>query len=50
LTEEDFKKGDQRWKNGNNEDIKGISRKEQVAISRLNRVYEGHPRPQDGRG
>jgi hypothetical protein len=44
LTEEDFKKIDQRWKNGNNvmkerkpdfdrkEDTKGMSRKEQVAI------------------
>jgi hypothetical protein len=45
LTEEDFKKSDQRWKNGNNEmkerkpdvnrkeDTKGMPRKEQVAIS-----------------
>jgi hypothetical protein len=46
LSEKDFKKRNQRWKNGNKEmkerksnvdrkeDIKGISRKEQVAISR----------------
>jgi hypothetical protein len=52
LTEEDFKKRDQRWKNGNNEmkerkpdvdikeDRKEMPRKEQV----------GHPRSQDGRG
>jgi hypothetical protein len=47
LTKEDFKKRDQRWKNGNNEmkerkldvgrkeDTKGMPREEQVAISRL---------------
>jgi hypothetical protein len=46
LTEEDFKKEDQRWKNGNNkmkerkpdvdrkEDAKGMLRKVQMAISR----------------
>jgi hypothetical protein len=51
LTEEDFKKRDQRWKNGNNgmkerkpdvdrkEDTKRMPRKEQVAISRLRTVY-----------
>jgi hypothetical protein len=51
LTEEDFKKRGQRWKNGNNEmkerkpdvdrkeDTKGIPRKEQVAISRLRTGY-----------
>jgi hypothetical protein len=47
LTEEEFIKRDQRWKNGNHEikerkpdvgrkeDTKGLSSKEQVAISRL---------------
>jgi hypothetical protein len=47
LNEEDFKKRDQRWKNGSNEmkerkpdvnrkeDTKGMSRKDQVAKSRL---------------
>jgi hypothetical protein len=51
LTEEEFKKRDQRWKNGNNkmkerkpnvdreEDTKGMPRKEQVAISRLRTGY-----------
>jgi hypothetical protein len=51
LTEEDFKKRDQRWKNGKNEmkerkldvdrkeDTKGMPRKEQVAISRLRTGY-----------
>jgi hypothetical protein len=51
LTEEDFKKRDQRWKNGNNEmkerkpdvdrmeDTKGMPRKEQVAISGLRTGY-----------
>jgi hypothetical protein len=51
LTEEDFKKRDQRWKSGNNEmkerqpnvdikeDTKGMPRKEQVAISRLRIGY-----------
>jgi hypothetical protein len=51
LIEEDFKKRDQRWKNGNNEmkewkqdvdrkeDTKGMPRKEQVAISRLRAGY-----------
>jgi hypothetical protein len=51
LTQEDFKKKDQRWKNGNNEmkerkpdvdrkeDTKGMPRKEQVAISRLRTEY-----------
>jgi hypothetical protein len=51
LTEENFKKRDQRWKNGNNEmnerkpdvdrkeDTKGMSRKEKVAISRLRTGY-----------
>jgi hypothetical protein len=51
FTEEDFKKRDQRWKNGNNdmkerkpdvdrkEDTKGMPRKEQVAISRLRTGY-----------
>jgi hypothetical protein len=47
LTEEDYTKREQRWKNGNNEmkernpdvdrkeDTKGMTRKEQVAIFRL---------------
>jgi hypothetical protein len=50
LTEVDFKKRDQRWNNGNNEierkpdvdrkeDLKGMPRKEQVAISRLRTGY-----------
>jgi hypothetical protein len=51
LTEEDFKKTDQRWKNGNNkmkerkphvdrkEDTIGMPRKEQLAISRLRTGY-----------
>jgi hypothetical protein len=51
LTEEDFKKRDQRWKNGNNkmkerkpdvdrkEDTKEMPRKEQVAMSRLRTGY-----------
>jgi hypothetical protein len=51
LTEEDFKKRDKKWKNGNNEtkerkpdvdrkeDRKGMPRKEQVAISRLRTRY-----------
>jgi hypothetical protein len=51
LTEEEFKKRDQRWKNGNNEmkerkpdvdrkkDTKGKPRKDQVAISRLRTEY-----------
>jgi hypothetical protein len=51
LTEKDFKKSDQRWKNGNNEmkernpdvdrkeDTKGMPRKEQVAIARLKTGY-----------
>jgi hypothetical protein len=48
LTEEDFKKRNQRWKNGNNkmkgsvdreEDTKGMPMKEQVAISRLRTGY-----------
>jgi hypothetical protein len=51
LTEEDFKKRDQRWKNGNNEmkrrkpdvdrkeDKRGMPRKEQVTISRLRTGY-----------
>jgi hypothetical protein len=55
LTEEDFRKRDQRWKNGNNEmkerkldfdrkeDTKGMSRKEQVAISRLRTGYTRAP-------
>jgi hypothetical protein len=59
LTDEDFKKRDQRWKNGNNE-MK--ERKPDVDIMRIqnergsgniqtqNRVYEGHPPPQDERG
>jgi hypothetical protein len=50
-TEEDFKKRDQRWKNGNNEmkerkpdvdrkeDTKVMSRKEQVAISKPRTEY-----------
>jgi hypothetical protein len=54
LTEEDFKRRDQRWKDGNNEmkkrkpdvdrkeDTKEMRREDQVIISRLNRVYEGH--------
>jgi hypothetical protein len=62
LTEEDFKKRDQRWKNGNNEmkerkpdvdrkeDTKGMPRKRASGnIQTQNRVYEGHPRPQYGR-
>jgi hypothetical protein len=51
LTEEDFEKRDQKWKNGNNEmkerkpnvnrkeDTKAMLRKEQVAISRLRSGY-----------
>jgi hypothetical protein len=51
LTEEDFKKRVQRWKNGNNEmkerkpdvdrkeDTKGMPRKLQMAISRLRTRY-----------
>jgi hypothetical protein len=51
LIEEDFKKRDQRWKNGNNEmkerkpdverkeDTKGMPSKKQVAISRLRTGY-----------
>jgi hypothetical protein len=51
MTEEDFKKRDQRWKNGNNEmnemkpdvdrkeDTKGMPTTEQVAISRLRTGY-----------
>jgi hypothetical protein len=51
LTEEDFKKWDQRWKNGNNEmkerkpdvdrkeDTERMPSKEQVAISRLRTRY-----------
>jgi hypothetical protein len=57
LTEEYFKKRDQRWKNGNN-DMKerkpGVDRKEECQVKSnihtQNWVYEGHPRPQDGRG
>jgi hypothetical protein len=52
LTEDDFKKRDKRWKNGNNdmkerepdvdrkEDTKGMRRKDQVAISRLRTGYK----------
>jgi hypothetical protein len=59
LTEEDFKKGDQRWKNGNNkmkerkpdvdrkEDTKKMPRKEQVAISR-SRPRTGYTRANHG--
>jgi hypothetical protein len=51
LTEEDLKKREQRWKNGNNEmierkpdvnrkeDTKGMPTKEQVVISRLRTEY-----------
>jgi hypothetical protein len=51
LTEEDFKKRDQRWKNGNNEmkerksdvdrkeNTKGMPKKKQVALSRLRTRY-----------
>jgi hypothetical protein len=56
LTAEDFKKRDQKWKNGNNkmkerkldvdrkEDTKGMPRKASGNIQTQNRVYEGHPR------
>jgi hypothetical protein len=63
LTEEDFKKRDERWKNENKEmkerkpdvnrkeDSKGMPGKEQVGnIQTQIRVYEYHARPQDGRG
>jgi hypothetical protein len=63
LTEEDFKKRDQRWKNGNNkmkERKPDVDRKEDTEmnakerssgnIQRQNRVDEVHPRLQDGRG
>jgi hypothetical protein len=52
LTEEDLRKRDQRWKNGNNEmkerkldvnrkeDTKRMPRKKQVAISRLRTGYK----------
>jgi ribonuclease HI len=65
LTEEVFKKRDQRRKNGNNdmkerkadvdrkEDTKRMPRKEQVAISRFRTSEtqnEGHSQTQDGRG
>jgi hypothetical protein len=56
LTEEDFKKRDQRWKNGNKAGRRQRVRYERNAkvrasghIQPQNRVYEGHPRPQDGR-
>jgi hypothetical protein len=51
LTEEDFKKRDEKWKNGNNEmkerkpdvdrkeNTKGMPRKKQVALSRLKTGY-----------
>jgi hypothetical protein len=63
LTEEDFRKRDQRWKNRNNEMKErkpDVDRKEDTErnakerasgnIQTPNRIYEGHPRPQDGRG
>jgi hypothetical protein len=60
LTEADFKKRDQRWKNGNNEmkkkkpDVasteKRIQKECQKKSKTQNRVYEGHPRPQGRRG
>jgi hypothetical protein len=61
LTEEDFKKRDQRWKNGNNKMKKKETGRQQKGgykrnakerasgnIQTQNRVYEGHSRPQDG--
>jgi hypothetical protein len=61
LFEEDFNKRDHKWKNGNNE-RKDAGRRQkrgyeknakEIAsgnIQTQNRVYEGHPRPQHGRG
>jgi hypothetical protein len=44
------KQRDERKETGRRQKV-GYERKEQVAyIQTQNRVYEGHPRPQDGRG